>query len=114
MNKPKFLDDPAFKSLRSGDVASFVRESQGRTSVDCTDADFRATDFRPFDLKKVVLKGAYLKDADLRGCDLSHMDLEGCSIHNAKIGGTLFPHNLHASEILLSVQHGTRMRTSKS
>jgi hypothetical protein len=36
--------------------------------------------------------------------------MEGASIRNAKVSGTLFPKNLRAQEIRLSLDHGTRMR----
>jgi hypothetical protein len=39
------------------------------------------------------------------------MDLAGCSLFHAKVSGTLFPSNLDADEIRLSLEQGTRMRT---
>ena len=86
------------------------RLSANGRKFDFSDTDLRGTDFRTVDLANVVLTGAYLRDADLRGLDLRHLDLEGCSIHNAKIGGTYFPDNLSAAEISMSVQYGTRLR----
>src|SRR4051812_32528939 len=111
MSRPKFLDDDAFRCLRSGDLQGFARRIAERPQIDFSNADFRGTDFRNVDLAKVVLKGAYLKDADLRGVDLRHMNLEGCSIHNAQIGGAYFPDNLAPAEIEMSVHYGTRLRT---
>ncbi|MFT7291307.1 MAG: hypothetical protein ACI97Y_000357, partial [Pseudomonadales bacterium] len=42
----------------------------------------------------------------------SHSNLEGASIAGAKISGSFFPDRLQASEILMSLNHGTRMRYS--
>lgn len=113
MAKPRFIDDEAFRCLRSGDLPGYHRAIERHSKIDFSDADFRGTDFRHADLRKVVLRGAYLKDADLRGLDLRQLDLEGCSIHNAKIGGTYFADSLSASEIELSVKYGTRLRTGR-
>ncbi len=54
-----------------------------------------------------------LRHGDMRGVDFSHTNLEGASINGAKISGTLFPKELRAEEILLSLQHGTRMRYTR-
>ncbi|MDQ7087553.1 MAG: hypothetical protein Q9Q13_06700 [Acidobacteriota bacterium] len=42
--------------------------------------------------------------------DLSEARLDGASLHHAQVGGVLFPPNLPAEEIRLSVQLGTRLR----
>jgi uncharacterized protein YjbI with pentapeptide repeats len=42
--------------------------------------------------------------------DLSKANLDGASINACKISGVLFPAALGASEIELSLLHGTRMR----
>ncbi|NLY02527.1 MAG: pentapeptide repeat-containing protein [Rhodopirellula sp.] len=110
MSTPRFPDDPAFKSLRIGDLEGYRQAVEGRSVVDFAAADLRGTDFRKADMSKVILKGAYLRDADLRGCDLRHLDLEGASIHNAKISGTYFPRNLSPAEIEMSLKYGTRLR----
>ncbi len=113
MPVPLFVDDPAFKALRAGDLDGFHRLIQDREVVDFSDADLRATDFRKVDLSKLVLRNAYLRDADFRGCDLRHIDLEGASVHNARIAGVYFQKNLPSREIRMSLRHGTRMRTDE-
>lgn len=110
MSRPKFVDDEAFRCLRSGNLAGFDNAVTQRDVVDFSDADLRSTDLRKANLEKVVLRGAYLKDADLRGVDLRQHDLEGCSLHGAKVGGAYFPNNLTAAEIQMSVTLGTRLR----
>lgn len=114
MSKPLFPDDPAFKALRVGDLEGYHRAIQGRKAVDFRGADLRSVDFRNVDLSSVLLRDAYLREADLRGCDLRGHDLEGCSIYRARISGAVFPDNLPAEEIRLSLEHGTRLRTRPS
>ncbi len=109
---PKFLNHPAYRCLRVGDIGGFHRYRSEEDVVDLTNADLRGIDLRKADLRNVVLRGAYLKDADLRGQDLRHHDLEGCSLRNAKIGGVFFPENIRPEEVIMSVQHGTRIRVT--
>jgi uncharacterized protein YjbI with pentapeptide repeats len=111
MNRPKIIDDPAYHCLREDDFEGYHRNIQERKQVDFSNTDLRGIDLHTVDLSKVILRGAYLRDADLRGQDLRHMDLEGCSLLNAKVGGTYFPPNVSPQEIATSVQLGTRVRT---
>jgi hypothetical protein len=39
MPQPRFLDDPAFKSLRVGDLAAFVQPASDRKQVDFSNTD---------------------------------------------------------------------------
>ena len=108
--RPRFLDDEAFCCLRSGELARFHQIAATRPSLDFSGADLRGADLRQADLSKVVLRNCYLRDTDLRGQDLSHMDLSGCSLFHAKVSGTLFPADIPAEEIRLSLDFGTRLR----
>ena len=110
MAEPRFLDDPAFRCLREGDLAGLERHAAGRSPIDFSDSDLRGVDLRGVDLSKVLIRGAYLRDADLRGLDLRHVDMEGCSLYHAKISGTYFPPNVRAEELALSVDYGQRHR----
>ncbi len=110
MPKPKFIDDEAFKSLRSGDYESFNKIAARKESVDLCGCDLRSVDFRNADMSKVKLKGAYLRDCDLRGKDLRHIDMEGCSLFNARVSGAWFPYNISVDELDFSISHGTRLR----
>ncbi len=113
MAQPRFLDDPAFKSLRLGDCEAFNRLVASQKLVDFTNADLRGVDFRGIaDPGKINVRGSYLRDADLRGLDLRGWDMEGCSLYHAKISGAYFPPNLSPQEIANSVQLGTRMRAT--
>jgi uncharacterized protein YjbI with pentapeptide repeats len=111
MPQPTFLDDPAFRCLRVGDVAGFSQHVADRREVDLSGTDLRGVDLREVDLTKVVIRGAYMRDADLRGLDLRRLDMEGCSLYHAKVSGAYFPANLAPEEIVASVHYGTRMRT---
>jgi len=75
-------------------------------------ANLRMVDLRLANLSRANMRGAYLRSADLRGLDLSGADLDGASIQDARISGVLFPANLSAQEINLSVSLGTRMRAT--
>ena len=114
MAAPRFLQNPAFKLLRVGEVDAFHKNIEGQDCVDFSGSDLRGTDFRRVDLSRIVLRDAYLRDADFRGCDLRHLDLEGASIQNAKISGAYLPSSISAEEIRMSLRHGTRLRTTQA
>ena len=99
--------------LREENFATF-NERARREPPDLENADLRLVDLRKAHLQSANLRGAYLRNADLRGVDLSKADLEGASIHDACVGGCLFPSNLRADEISASVATGMRMRTVPS
>jgi uncharacterized protein YjbI with pentapeptide repeats len=69
-------------------------------------------DLRAFNLATADLRGCYMRGANLCGLDLSEANLDGASIKNAQISGCLFPKNISACEIQLSLQYGTRLRQS--
>jgi uncharacterized protein YjbI with pentapeptide repeats len=100
--------------LRDEEFDTFNREvAKLKDRVDLEDCNLRNLDLRKADLRQANLKNSYLKLADIRGLDLSKALIEGASIHNAHIGGTLFPIEFDPQEILLSVQFGTRLRLRK-
>lgn len=88
-------------------------ESQGGM-VDLSGAMFRGYDLRKFNLCQANLSDCYLRSADLRGLDLSKADLHGASLKDAKVSGVLFPANISAEEIRLSLEYGIRLRVSGS
>lgn len=107
---PEMKDTDSYRALRLGDVASFNAAREAGEMPDLENADLRACDLRGADLEGVSLVGAYLKLADLRGVDLRHCNLAGASLHSARISGVYFPDELDPQEIMMSVQHGTRLR----
>ena len=112
VSAPQHLADAAYRCLRVDDMEGYHMAIINRSTIDFTGADLRGIDFRAADLDKVVLRDAYLRDADLRGCDLRHMDLEGASFHGSKVAGAYFPSNVSAPELMMSVEHGTRLRAA--
>jgi uncharacterized protein YjbI with pentapeptide repeats len=98
--------------IRSDESARFNAEiADLGAPVDLEGCDLSNQDLRKFDLRTANLRNAYLKMTDLRGVDLSEAQMDGASINRARISGAFFPRNIPAREILLSVEHGTRMRT---
>jgi uncharacterized protein YjbI with pentapeptide repeats len=102
--------DPLYKLLREGRIKDFNERKKLGEKHDLRDSDFRGLDLRALDTAGLDLGGGYFRQTDLRGLDLSQTRLEHASINGARISGTLFPKELSADEILLSLQHGTRMR----
>ncbi len=100
--------------LREGKIDEFnkeVEKLEGR--VDLENCNLRGLDLRGANLKRANLRNSYLKLADLRGVDLSEAIIEGASFNHARISGVYFPDNVSPEEILLSVEHGTRIRVKK-
>jgi uncharacterized protein YjbI with pentapeptide repeats len=111
--KPLTYEDPLYQLLRDGNIKEFnQRKSQGET-CQLTSCDFRHLDLRGLDALGIDLSNCYFRATDLRGIDFSNARLEGASINGSRISGAFFPAELTADEIMLSVNHGTRMRYKK-
>lgn len=96
--------------LKDAKIAEFnERKAEGEPSV-LRNADFRGADLRNVDAQGVDFTNAYFRGADLRALGLRQSDLPGASLVQAHISGAFFPEQLNTQEILLSAQHGTRMR----
>lgn len=103
-------NDPMYLLLREGKVEEFnLRRAQGE-ACQLTGSDFRNLDLRGLNADGLDLSDGYFRQADLRGIDFSRARLEGASINHASISGVYFPRELSASEILMSWEHGARMR----
>lgn len=107
---PTIKSDPLYQLLREGKIDDFNSRYKAGEQCDLTGADFRGLDLRGLIADGLDLSGSYFRQADLRGVDLSTAKLVGASIHGAKISGVFFPADLPADEILMSLEHGTRMR----
>ena len=103
-------DNSMYLLVKDGEIAEFNRRKAAGENVDLRNADFRGADLREIDALGIDFSNAYFRGADLRGLDLRQSDLHGASLAQAHISGAYFPEELNAQEILLSVQHGTRMR----
>ena len=108
--KLRISKDPMYVLLREGCIKEFnVKKASGDT-CDLRGCDLRGLDLRGLDADGLDLSDCYFRQSDLRGVDLSTATLDGASINACKISGVLFPPELSASEIELSLLHGTRMR----
>jgi hypothetical protein len=77
-------------------------------------ANLSGLDLRQAELKGLDLTGCYLRGTNLRGLDLTGCNLEGASLKSALVSGALFPNNVSAEELRLSLEHGTRIRIQRS
>lgn len=110
MAEPEMKENHLYKLLREGKVNDFNHACAQGDSPDLINADMRGLGLQGLIADGLDLQGCYLRQADLRGIDFSRANLDGASIHAAKISGCLFPTELSADEITLSLTHGTRMR----
>lgn len=109
--KPRLSADPMVVLLREGRVADFNRRRAAGEKVDLRGCNLRGLDLRELDVTAGLdLSNAYLRQADLRGLNLAKCRLEGASLHAAHVSGVLFPAELEATEIEMSVRLGTRLR----
>lgn len=111
--KPLNYPNELYQLLRDGKVKEFNHRKSQTERIKLNDCDFRHVDLRGIDAQNVDFRGCYFHHADLRGIDLSQTSLEGASFNSARISGVLFPKDLGAAEITLSVNHGTRVRYVK-
>ncbi|GAA3558874.1 MULTISPECIES: pentapeptide repeat-containing protein [Marinobacter] len=107
----RHIDDPLYEILRNENMKAFNEAKAKRDSLPSfSHGDFRGLDLRGLDASGLDFSHAYFRGADIRGVDFREAQLEGASIAGAKISGCYFPLALHADEIVMSLNHGTRMR----
>jgi len=111
--KLRISTDPMYRLLRESCIKEFNAPKASRDKCDLRGCDLRGLDFRGLDADGIDFRDCYFRQSDLRGVDLSKANLEGASINACQISGCLFPLELSASEIELSLWHGTRMRYEK-
>jgi uncharacterized protein YjbI with pentapeptide repeats len=70
-------------------------------------------DVRGLHAAGIDFSNRYFRGADLRGIDFSKATLAGVSLNGAHNSGALFPADLAAEVIALSVDHSTRLRYDK-
>lgn len=112
-NEPEISHDPMYQLLRGGDIKAFNVKKQAGEYCNLKSCDFRSIDLRGLDAVGLDFRGAYFRMTDIRGIDFRGSLLDGASINGAKISGTYFPVEISAQEILLSLEHGTRLRVSR-
>jgi uncharacterized protein YjbI with pentapeptide repeats len=109
-SKLRLPNDAMYLLLREGCVTEFNAKKASGEKVDLRGCDLRGLDLRGLEADGLDLSDCYFRQADLRSVDFRKARLEGASINAAKISGAYFPADLTASEIGLSLLHGTRMR----
>jgi len=102
--------DPMYLMLREGCIKEFNVKKAAGDKCDLRGCDLRGLDLRGLDAAGLDFRDCYFRQSDLRGVDMSKANLDGASINACKISGCLFPSELTAPEIELSLLHGTRMR----
>lgn len=107
---PQIKKDELYRLLREGKISEFNERRSKGENCDLTSADFRSVDLTGLDANGLDLSNCYFRMSNLRGVDFTNTKLEGASIHGAQISGVYFPATLDANEILLSLEHGTRLR----
>ena len=107
---PRISQDPMYQLLRDEKVEQFNKLKADGKTCDLTGCDFKGLDLRNLDARGLDLTDAYFRGADLRSIDFRGSQLSGASLADAKISGCYFPDDIPASEILMSVQQGTRLR----
>lgn len=113
VGKLRISTDPMYQLLRDGLIKEFNAKKAGGQTCDLRSCDFRGVDLRGLDAAGLDFTDCYFRQADLRGVDFRDTKLEGASINSAQVSGVLFPPELSAQEIMMSLQHGTRMRYTK-
>lgn len=113
MAEPLISEDPLYRLLRDGKVDEFNQRVAAGEKPELTGCDFRHINLKSINTTGLDFTNSYFRQADLRGVDFSYcVSLEGASLHGAKISGAYFPSAIRADEILLSLEHGTRIRYS--
>ena len=113
MTAPAISDNPLYRLLREGRVEEFNQRVAAGEQVDLSACDFRHLNLQGLETKGLNFANSYFRQSDIRGVDFTEcLSLEGASFHGAKISGAFFPKQIRAEEILLSLEHGTRIRYS--
>lgn len=106
----RIIDDALYQLLRAENVSGFNKAREAQDINSFAFCDFRGLDLRGLNAEGLDLSHAYFRGADLRGVNFRNTNLEGASIAGTKISGCFFPDKLAADEIVMSLNHGTRMR----
>lgn len=107
---PAIIDDELYRLLREENIEEFNRlRAEGKTCK-LSGVDLRGLDLHGMLAEKIDFSNSYFRRTNLSGVNLSTCNLVGASIRSASISGTYFPKDISANEIMLSVEHGTRMR----
>ncbi|WP_426415388.1 pentapeptide repeat-containing protein [Aestuariirhabdus sp. LZHN29] len=107
---PQIKDDPLYQLLRDENIEAFNQQRSQGVSGDLSGADLRGLDLRGMVAAGLDMSGCYFRNTDLRGVDFTSTNLNGASFKGAKISGCFFPVEVRAEELLVSMEHGIRVR----
>ena len=107
---PNVKHSPKPRELFEENREAFNQAVADGKTADFSNQNLSDLDLIGFNLRNANLSGAYMKGANLSGVDLSEACLHGASIKSARISGCMFPMDLSAEEIRLSVEKGSRIR----
>jgi len=111
MTSPIISDNPLYRLLREGKIAEFNQRIASGEKAELSGCDFRHVNLEGLVADGLDFSNSYFRQSSLRGVDFSRCQtMIGASIHGAKISGAFFPEDIRAEEILLSLEHGTRIR----
>lgn len=110
MERVKTIDHPMYQLLKDESIQEFNQSKDKGSTPSFAYGDFRGLDLRGLDASGIDFSNAYFRGADLRGIDFRQTNLEGASIAGTKISGCFFPDHISADEIVMSLNHGTRLR----
>lgn len=109
---PAIIDDELYRLLRLENIEEFNRlRAEGRVCK-LSGVDLRGLDLHGMKAEDIDFSNSYFRRSNLSGVNFSTCNMSGASIRSASISGTYFPKNISADEIMLSMKHGTRMRTN--
>ncbi len=111
--KPVISKDAMYLLLRVDNVAAFNIKKEAGSTCELRGVNLRGLDLRGLNADGLDFSDSYFRNANLRGIDFSQANLRGASLRGAKVAGCLFPMALTATELQLSLEHGTRLRYTK-
>lgn len=110
MAEPRMSNDPMYLLLRMGDIEEFNRRKAAGGVCDFTACNLSRLDLRGLDASGLDFRDCYFRSSDLRGIDFRTTKLEGASFAQAFVSGCYLPSEISAQEMLMALEHGTRIR----
>ena len=106
---PRMSNDSMYRLLRMGDIEEFNRRKAADEACDLKACNLSRLDLRGLDASGLDLRDCYFRSSDLRGIDFRTSHLEGASFAQAFVSGCYLPTEISAQEMLMALEHGTRI-----
>ena len=107
-------NDAMYKLLREGCITEFNAKKASGDTCDLRGCDLWGLYLRGLDADGLDFSDCYFRQSNLRGIDLSKANLEGAQHKCLQNLRRPFSRRITASEIELSLLHGTHLRYSKT